>query len=181
MDLADKKAYILQARQKFSARSIGIVGKGANLKRLDKVSASKVEELYERVLELERQNKTKDKQDKKSEAAPPQWALSLQGKIQEMQHSLDILYLKVIELDTKLESLSLGKTKAKQAKPEAKEVLGFRLVQKWVTAGGKRYLKWYGLKQSEGRQVWVYVGEDVGKAEEKIMAWVEKKKIIIDI
>jgi hypothetical protein len=81
--------------------------------------------------------------------------------------------LKVIELEAKLEVLPKGKIKAKQ---EAKEVLGFRLVQKWVTSGGKRYLKWYGLKQSEGKQVWVYVGETQEDAEKKIRAWVERQK-----
>ena len=177
MDLAQKKAYILSALEKFSARSIDIAGKGANLRRLYKVSESKLEELYQRVLELEkleRQKKTKGKQDKKEDAAP-HWILPLQDKIQEIQHTLDLLLFKVSEVETRLEALSLGKTKpkAKQVEQDKQEVLGFRIVQKWVSSGGKRYLKWYGIQQRDGKQVWVYVGEDAGKAEEKIREWLK--------
>jgi hypothetical protein len=174
MDLAQKKAYIVSALEKFPARIIDVSGKGANLRRLDRVSESKLEELYQQVLELENQDKTK-KDKRQKEADTPHWILSLQDKIQELQTALDVLLFKLSKLDEKIDVLSLGKTKpkARQVKQDEQEVLGFRIMQKWVGSGGKRYLKWYGLQQREGKQVWVYVGEEVGKAEEKIRQWLK--------
>ncbi len=173
MDLVDKKAYIINAVEKFSARSIDVSGKGANLKRLSHVSESKTEELYKRVLELEKQGKTeKDKRQKKADAPQKSMPnfLSLQDKIQEIQTTIDVLVYKVAQLEAQLESLSCDRTKP-QAKQAKQEVLGFRLVQKWVSSGGKRYLKWYGIQQREGSQVWVYVGDNAEKAEQKIKEW----------
>jgi hypothetical protein len=79
---------------------------------------------------------------------------------------------KIAVLEAKLEPvplpLSIAKSKARE---EERSVSGFRIVQKWVSSKGKRYLKWYAVRQREGKQVWIYVGEDVGKAEEKIREW----------
>ncbi len=176
MDISEKKAYVLSALEKFSARSIDITGKGTNIKRLDKVSPQKTEDLYKRVLELERQKKDKSPGQKKdkSEEESPQWALSLQDKMEEVQNSLKILMNKVLEIESKIEILSFPKAKTKDKKAE--EVLGFRIIQKWVISGGKRYLKWYGLKQSEGKQVWVYIGDKKEDAVAKIKAWGEKQR-----
>lgn len=174
MNLDEKKAYVLSALEKFSARTIDKTGKGSNIKRIDKVSERKIEELYQQVVELERQKKTKVKKDK-SEEITPNWALSLQDKIGEIQQTLDLLVLKISELDTKIQAMSLGEVKPK-IKQEYKEVLGFRIVQKWVSSGGKRYLKWYGVQQKEGKQVWVYLGDNPDKAEDKIKESLKKQK-----
>jgi CRISPR/Cas system-associated protein Cas7 (RAMP superfamily) len=58
MNTSDKKAYILDGLARFSARAIDISGKGSNIKRIDKISEEKLDELYQRVLELEGQTKT---------------------------------------------------------------------------------------------------------------------------
>lgn len=176
MNLDEKKAYVLSALEKFSARTIDKTGKGANIKRIDKLSERKIEELYQQVVKLERQKKTKSKKDKKEEITP-NWVLSLQDKIWEIQHTLDLLVFKVSDLDTKIQAMSLGETKPEpKIKQDYKEVLGFRIVQKWVSSGGKRYLKWYGVQQKEGKQVWVYLGDNPDKAEEKIKESLKKQR-----
>jgi len=39
--------------------------------------------------------------------------------------------------------------------------------------------KWYGVKFIDSKLRWVYIGDDIEKAEEKIKAWCEKHKIEI--
>jgi len=177
MDISEKKAYVLGALDRFSARSIDVTGKGTNIKRLDKASPQKIKDLYKRVLELERQTKDKSpgQLKDKNEEEIPQWVLSLQDKVGEVQNSLKTLIGKISDLESKIEILSFSKTKSKDKKE--KEVLGFRIVQKWVSSGGKKYLKYYGIQQKCGHQIWVYLGNTPENAEEKIKAWLVKHKV----
>jgi hypothetical protein len=83
---------------------------------------------------------------------------------------------KIAALEAKLEPmpLPLPIAKPKVKAEERSNISGFRIVQKWVSSKGKRYLKWYAVRQQEGKQVWIYVGEDAGKAEEKIREWMAR-------
>jgi hypothetical protein len=59
-------------------------------------------------------------------------------------------------------------------KAQKEIVMSFALCQKSTITKGKKYLKWYASKRIDGKQVWVYLGEDTSQAETKIKAWLEK-------
>lgn len=67
---------------------------------------------------------------------------------------------------------------SQEPRPEAqqgaipREVMGFRLIQKVTYTVGKKYRKWYATKGSKA----VYIGNDPGQAEAKIVAWQEKHR-----
>ena len=51
------------------------------------------------------------------------------------------------------------------------KVLGFHIVEKTERSGK---VKLYAWRSVEGKQRWVYIGQDIGKAEDKITAWCRK-------
>jgi len=52
-------------------------------------------------------------------------------------------------------------------------ILGFRIRPVEKKDGGKTYQKWYAMLQIQGEKAKIYIG-DLGKAEEKIKAWLDK-------
>jgi hypothetical protein len=107
----------------------------------------------------------------------------LEKTVQELDTAINLILVKQKRLEDRLASLEAcgvvqeDKQKAKEQgkDSQATKMLGFALVQKSTSSKGKRYQKWYAVKRVQGKQVWVYVGEDVSKAEEKIREWLEKK------
>lgn len=77
-----------------------------------------------------------------------------------------------------LEQRPRPKGNGQESRPEARqettprEVMGFRLIQKVTYTVGKKYRKWYAIKGTKA----VYIGNDPGQAEVKIMAWQEKQQ-----
>lgn len=61
-----------------------------------------------------------------------------------------------------------------QSENQENGLLGFRIYKRATITGSKKYLKWYAAKRIDGKQVWVYLGDDTLQAEEKIKAWLAK-------
>ncbi len=90
------------------------------------------------------------------------------SKIDKFLDKQKILEEKVNQLESFLPKLD--------KKDGTKKVLGFSIVQKTIQSGNKKYLKWYAYKQIDGKLKWVYIGDDISKAKEKISQWLEKRQ-----
>jgi hypothetical protein len=108
----------------------------------------------------------------------------LEKTVQELDTAVNLILVKQKGLEDRLASLEAcgvvqevkQKTEEQGKKSQAKKILGFALVQKSTSSQGKRYQKWYAVKRTEGKQVWVYVGEKQEEAEAKIKVWLERQK-----
>jgi hypothetical protein len=110
----------------------------------------------------------------------------LEKTAQELDTAINLILVKQKGLEDRLASLEAcsvvqevkQKTEEQGKKSQATKMLGFALVQKSTSSKGRRYQKWYAVKRIEGKQVWVYVGEDVSKAEEKIREWLKQNNTL---
>lgn len=108
----------------------------------------------------------------------------LEKTVQELDTAVNLILARQKGLEDRLASLEASslaledKHKAtEQGKNnQATKLLDFALVQKKTSSAGRQYQKWYAVKRIEGKQVWVYVGENVNKAEAKIKAWIGKQQ-----
>lgn len=129
-----------------------------------------IAELQARVMELERENRSL----RDALAGKP----DVQGH--EEASKFDDLLKRVAMLESKLET-----RQDEHAVSVPSELLtdkevcvsGFRLVNKTTKTGDKVYRKWYAVR---GQMV-VYIGNDLGKAQEKISAYLQKHGLQNDL
>ena len=172
MNLEQKKRKILEASRKFSKRKLDPKGKGKEIKKLEdgkSVTESKVTEIYNRVWELEseQRGKQKDKQTPK------------QNYLREIEAKLEILEdrITLIEWELKQYKQNSNPVLPDRRKPEHKQRLyGFSIKRTTTKTEGKTYEVYKAFLSIKGIGLHVYIGRDITKAREKIIAYLKKNQ-----
>ncbi len=189
MDIEKKKKAILEATKHYSKRKIDSKGKGKAVLKLQKrihVSEKKINEMYGHVISLGKSLGSNNKRIPKS----PRTDLGIRSDsigettalekenilLKEETERLKQEIIKLKEENAELKEKQAGLGSSLGIKPTKKlgEVKGFSLRMKTVGAKGRTYQKLYATKRIKGKQVWIYIGD--GNPEEKIKAWLKKKK-----
>lgn len=125
------------------------------------------------------QNKVKQTKIKKDEER-------IMNEIQEMKSTMNELRDEIESLKGIIANMQKGKIKNPskgiiREENTIENLMGFsiRIENTWTQ--GNRYEKYYAVKRIEGKLHRIYIGDDAGKAEEKIKSYCEKKGIAISM
>ena len=98
---------------------------------------------------------------------------NLQNQITSLQNVVTSLVDKVNLLETAISVLQTQLGSHEKHTPH--RVLGTSLILKEDRVKGKKYRRWYALyTDRQNRRRWIYVGSNVSKAKDKILAWFER-------
>lgn len=177
----ESKKIIIEATRRHTKRQIDVSGKGRNIKAIERgnyVSPKKITQLLKRIEELDAGTALPATEKKKNGNAD---ITALADRIELLEVQLHTLteenkaYSKQI-LEQQQEILSASRIKRKPRKHA--KVLGWTITQKTIGAKGLRYQKYYGTRYINGKQKWVYIGDNPDRAEEKIRAWMQKNGML---
>lgn len=125
------------------------------------------------------QNKVKQTKIKKDEER-------IMNEIQDMKSTMNELRDEIESLKSTIANMQKSKTKNPskgiiREQNTIENLMGFsiRIENTWTQ--GNRYEKYYAVKRIEGKLHRIYIGDDAGKAEEKIKFYCEKKGIAISM
>ena len=168
-----KSAFILQAVGAGIMRShIDSAGAGKSIRRLENGQGVKQETLdlmYSKLLQLLGYvDSPENEQPLNSNKIK-----ILSAHISSLQSLVSSLFEKVGSLET---SLSVIQTHIQSVpKRTSMKILGATIMQKKNKVGGRSYRRWYGLYVDvHSKRRWIYIGMDLSKAKQKILAWFQK-------
>lgn len=132
----------------------------------------KIDEMYENLI-IFRNNGV----GVKSQAVAQEEPALVQSNSQEgLEKRVKDQEIEIAGLKKRLESLEKAAQKQEEKKKKpAKKILGVPITQKTDIVGGRKYVRWYGYKQQNGKRRWIYIGKDFSQAFPKISAFLEKE------
>ena len=183
MDLEQKKRRILDASRKFSKRKLDPKGKGKDIKKLEdgkSVTEAKINEIYNQVLKLEseQRSKQKDKQipkqtRQKDKQIPEQSHLiEIEAKLERLENRINFLEWEFRQYKQSSQPVFANKREPKQEQ----SLYGFSIKRTTTKSEGKIYQVYKAFRSINGTGLHVYIGQDITKAREKIIAYLKKNR-----
>jgi len=189
MDREEKIKYIFDAiKNGVSKRQIDFTGKGISIKRLEEnkpVTDEKIDEMFKRAEKLIKEKVENDKEST-FESNVSQGELNyFQKLVINLTPKIELLEKRVLDLENdncflhkQLLDVTLLGNEDYNRKNRLEIIKGCRvfwLAKKTTKTGGRSYRKWYAKTKEDGKEKWIYVGNEIAKAEEKIDKWLKKR------
>lgn len=145
--------------------------KGASAARLQqgaRVRLSKIDTMYDNLLSFlgYASQQTKEGQGAGHENYLKEKVRTLEMMVSSLFEQTTALKAQVQTLQAQQQSFS----HLPQPKKKTRTILGISIVQKTDKVRGKAYKRWYGTYRANGKQRWIYIGNDLSLAQQKISA-----------
>jgi len=176
-----------EKNQEHKTKTIEIKNKNHKQKSDDKVKQyNKVKQIEtQSIVDIPEKSKT-IQQNKVEQTKIGKNEESIMNEIQDMKSTMNELRDEIETLKSTIANMQKSKTKNPskgiiREQNTIENLMGFsiRIENTWTQ--GNRYEKYYAVKRIAGKLHRIYIGDDAGKAEEKIKSYCEKKGITVSM